>query len=313
MFKFLKLFGFDIEFGLVFWDVGSALSIGSSVVGGLMGNDAADEAGKASAKATAASNAMLKKQAEDNKAAYSPFINTGTAANNKLAALLGLDMPQQALTENDVRNAGMKQFDLYGSVGGATREQMGQGAVDNWRSGSLGDDEAVRKAYAGAGIAQSTPITHDSSFGSLLANFSPTDLANDTVYNTGLKFGLDEGTKGLNRQAAAIGSLNSGATLKALTKYANDYGTTKAAGAYDRFNNNKLNTYNMLSGQQGVGLNATNGLTGNNTSLMIGQANNTMTNGANQANAAIAGNAATTNAINGGIGNYLFNKSIAGA
>ena len=94
-------------------------------------------------------------------------------------------------------------------------------------------------------------------FGSLTRKFNANDLANDPVYNSGLKFGLDQGTGALNQRAIANGSYDSGATLKALTRFANDYGSTKANESYNRFNTDNTNTYNRLAGVSGAGQTAT--------------------------------------------------------
>jgi hypothetical protein len=107
-------------------------------------------------------------------------------------------------------------------------------------------------------IEAQTTAQNDPAYGSLLRNFGQQDLDNDLVYQNGLQFGLNEGVKGVNRMAAATGSQLSGATLKALTRFGNDYATTKTGGAYDRFNNNRQQTYNMLAGVAGTGQVATN-------------------------------------------------------
>ena len=98
----------------------------------------------------------------------------------------------------------------------------------------------------------------DPSYGSLTRNFSASDLAADPVYNSGLQFGLDQGAQGINRQAAAGGSMLSGATLKALTRFGNDYGSTKANESFNRFNTNNNQNYNRLAGISGAGQQATN-------------------------------------------------------
>lgn len=93
--------------------------------------------------------------------------------------------------------------------------------------------------------------------GDLARRFTAQDLANDPVYNSGLQFGLDQGTGAINARALAGGSYDSGATLKALTKYANDYGSTKANESYNRFNTDMTNLYNRNAGLSGAGQTAT--------------------------------------------------------
>ena len=94
--------------------------------------------------------------------------------------------------------------------------------------------------------------------GSLARNFTMADRDSDPVYQSGLQFGLDEGTKGINRQAAAGGNMLSGATLKALTRFGNDYGSTKAGESFNRFNVNQDRGYNKMAGLSGAGMQATN-------------------------------------------------------
>ena len=94
--------------------------------------------------------------------------------------------------------------------------------------------------------------------GQFARRFTRADMNADPVYQSGLQFGLSEGAKGINRQAAAGGSMLSGATLKALTRFGNDYGSTKANESYNRFNTDQNSQYNKLAGLSGAGQQATN-------------------------------------------------------
>jgi hypothetical protein len=145
----------------------------------------------------------------------------------------------------------------------------------------------------------------DTSSSPLLRKFTSADLASDVPYNAGLQFGLDEGRKAIERRAAAPGGTgyDSGATLKALTRFGTDYGTTKAEGAYGRFIGNQGDIYGRLAGVAGMGQGATN--------VGVGAGMNASSNLASlysgQGNAAGAARIAQGNAIGGGIsgaGNY---------
>jgi hypothetical protein len=146
-------------------------------------------------------------------------------------------------------------------------------------------------------LGLSSSAGSDPASGSLLRNFSQADMDADPVYQSGLQFGLDEGRKGLNNQAAANGSLNSGAVLKALTRFGNDYGSTKAGDAYNRYKSNRDSTFNMLSGVSGTGQVASN---------QVGAAGQNMANNVSQNQLAV-GNArgasaiARGNALSGGL------------
>ena len=76
-----------------------------------------------------------------------------------------------------------------------------------------------------------------------------TTLANDQGYQAR----LNEGLKAVNMSAAAKGGLNSGATLKALTRYGQDYASNEYDKAYNR-------EYSRLSQLAGYGNSAANNL-----------------------------------------------------
>ena len=131
--------------------------------------------------------------------------------------------------------------------------------------------------------------------------FTAQDMANDPVYNSGLQFGLDQGTQGINRQAAAGGSFLSGATLKALTKYGNDYASTKAGDAYNRFNTDNTNQYNRYAGLSGAGQQATNQI----SSAGQNMANQVSSNQIGAGNAQASGYMGQANAFSSGLNTYL--------
>lgn len=76
----------------------------------------------------------------------------------------------------------------------------------------------------------------------------------------GYQFGLAEGNRALTNSAAARGGLLSGAALKASTKYAQDYASTKYSEAFarDAQNKNRLATLAGI-GQTSVGQTSANG------------------------------------------------------
>jgi len=121
----------------------------------------------------------------------------------------------------------------------------------------------------------------------------------DPVYQSGLQFGLGEGEKAINARAIQAGGYDSGATLKALNRFSQDYASTKGAESFNRFITQKGNTYNRLSGIAGSGQNAAN-MTGNLGAAYGTNAGNTMT---GIGNAQAAGQIGVGNAITGGLNN----------
>lgn len=95
-------------------------------------------------------------------------------------------------------------------------------------------------------------------YGNMLRDFTMTDYQEDPGYN----FRLQEGLKGLDRQAAKRGGLISGAALKAASDFAGKQASAEYQNAYNRYNQNRGMRYDMLTGQQGVGASSVNALGG---------------------------------------------------
>lgn len=189
------------------------------------------------------------------------------------------------------------------------QSRAGQGAIDLQRD-IYNTSRSDLSPYREAGLAALTRLQRlmgigpgggptDTEYGSLSRDFSSADLNADPVYQSGLQFGLGEGEKAINARAIQAGGYDSGATLKALTRYGNDYGSTKGAEAYNRFITSGNAKYSRLSGIAGSGQNAAN-MTGNLGSAYATNAGNIMTGIGNaQGAATIAGG----NAITGGLNN----------
>lgn len=262
------------------WLVGGA-TVGSALIGANAAGDAADAQSQAAAQSDATQRYMYDQTREDN----APFRETGIAANNQLAYLLGLDgssgsggsggatSPYSQEAPNTYAS-GQSDNALWESILGkfnaAHQAQYGTPMNRAWTADA---DAANAKAqldrqyqdalktdptYLAAQEQDKQAKANDPSYGSLMRKFSAADMNADPVYQSGLQFGLDQGTQGINRQAAAGGNFLSGATLKALTRFGNDYGSTKANESYNRFNTDQNSKYNKLAGLSGAGQQATN-------------------------------------------------------
>lgn len=89
----------------------------------------------------------------------------------------------------------------------------------------------------------------DQAMPELNRTFSMSDFQADPGY----QFRMSEGMKALERSAAARGRLNSGATMKALTRYGQDFASNEYQNAYNRFTNDQTNRFNRLSSLSGLG------------------------------------------------------------
>lgn len=130
-------------------------------------------------------------------------------------------------------------------------------------------------------------------------DFTSADFQKDPGYD----FRMQEGQKALERSAAARGGLNSGGTLKALSRYGQDYASNEYGNAYNRFNQDRDRRFGRLSTLAGMGQGANNA----NASGSQNYANNAGQNMMGAANAQGAAGIASANAW----GNSL--SGIAGA
>ena len=86
-------------------------------------------------------------------------------------------------------------------------------------------------------------------YGSLGGAINPGDVTQEAGY----QFGMDQGMKALNNQLRARGLSGGGSLLKAGTRYATDYATTKYDNAFNREIANRNAQLNPLSALAGAG------------------------------------------------------------
>lgn len=291
------------------------IGAGATVGGTLMNAGAAGDALDAQEAGAARADNTQRYIYDQNRADQMPFLRNGTAASNKLAQLLGLAPSAPDLLSTGSNGAPSYNAELYASNplyrqawdslasihSGAYGTGYTAGSDRNWI------EQGIRSRLGADGLATLTPA-QDSSFGSLLKPITQADIEADPVFAMSRQFGLDEGTKGINRQAAATGSMLSGATLKALTRYGNDYASTKGNDAQNRINAGRQQTYSMLSGVSGGGQ-AAAGQTqaaGTNYANAVGQTAVGLGNA--RGASMIAGANAINNGISQGIGMYQGNQ-----
>ena len=294
--------------------VGSILSAGASLVGGMMQADAASSAADAQGQATAGAIAENRRQYEQSRADLAPWRDTGSAAILRIGHLLGLraqgagggtaaatssSMPSRAQFTTTSPSWGKVGVDPY----------SGEALWGNTESAPVFDAAGYERAMNeyGARLAASQSAatsSTDEDFGSLNKRFTVGDFYADPVTELGLQFGLDEGRKGLERMAAARGRLNSGETLKALTKFGTDYTGTKAAESYNRFYADQDRIFNRLSGVSGTGQTASTNTAslGAQTAATVGGLMSAL---GNARGAAAIGGANAYGGALGNIGNYL--------
>jgi hypothetical protein len=238
-----------------------AIALGASALGGVASavstGNASRAAVNASQQATAENNALARDIYGQNRATLAPFVQQGTAATSYINQLLGI-APQAQPQPQMMGMGGGGQFafnprdDFMSGFGGSMVPGMGGGGFT--------------PGIAPPGVGGNMPAP-----GAAQAGF-------DAFRNsTGYDFRLNEGSRAITNSQAARGMLNSGATLKGLTRFGQNI-------ASDEFNN----YLNSLLGQQSLGANAASAQAGvaNNFSSQV-QANNAQ-NATNVGNAALA-------------------------
>ena len=330
-------------------------AVGGSVVSGLIGGAASNKAAKTQAKAaenaaeaqlTAAreANALQERMYSQNRADVGPWRDVGVNAMRKLQYGLGLPYQQTTFPTNTF-GAPQAQAPAAPSRADFTRAPQNYEApvtyVDQWLQQNSGlpipgesfdqsgydaamkayqEQQAAQAAQKAQGSAAQTagtwqPGAGDQGAGYLSRDFKMSDYQQDPGYG----FRLSEGMKALERSAAARGGLLSGAMLKGISRYGQDYASNEFTNAFNRYMQQRGNQYNQLASMAGIGQTATAqlGAAGQNyannagANIMGGAANasNALTSGAAaRASGYVGGANAMIGGINNAVGSYQQNQ-----
>lgn len=261
-----------------------------SVIQGVASNSAASKQANAAAQAGRLTMDQYQQTRQDLK----PWRNAGASANQLLMEYLGLATPASRIGPAPTR----EQFTTTTPGALVRRDQGPAGATYSQGPGtSVFDQAGYDRAMAEYNARLREAGMNPEYYGSLLDRFTGEDLYNEPGY----QFGLSEGEKAIMRAASATGGRNSGATLKALARFTQDYAGTKYNEAFNRDAASKGQIYSMLSGVSGTGVNAA-GQTAGLGAAAAANAGNALMGGAN---ASAAGMVGMGNAITGGIGTAL--------
>jgi hypothetical protein len=177
-----------------------------------------------------------------------------TTKNPNILKTVFQDYPRKTAEIGDVLG-----LDPFGSK--KKKKKAKQKAAQAQADAQTNLDTAQRNAYdAYVTDYTNTRAADPGVEGDLSRSFTLADFQKDPGY----QFRMDEGEKGINRAAAARGGLVSGAALKELDRYDQDYASGEFSNAYNRFNNDRTTRFNRLSTLAGLGSNATTQLIGSN-------------------------------------------------
>lgn len=289
--------------------MGIAASVVGSMVSGAMQGDAAGEASDAQGQSSAAAVREQRRQYDLTRKDSAPWRDTGSAAQKRLAVLLGIG-PKPGPGSDETSTLWGSQY-----TGAPTLDSVRQAREDAWMRNngmaSGGADEWMIDPTYQSELARWNSRPHaeaadEGDYGALNKKFTLEDRDADPVYQSGLEFGLREGVDGINARALAGGRYDSGATLKALTRFGNDYGSTKANESRNRFVSDQDSIYNRLAGVSSSGQTATAqvGAAGSN---MANNVSELMTGAGNARAAGIVGGANAWGGAAGGVNNAISN------
>ncbi len=282
----------------------AAASIGGSILGSRARESAANDAADAQAENTAANNALAREMYGNNSARLDPFVQNGLRASNQLNAML-LGAPRGPATRLPGAPApGVRP-------GGGPPPATGPGSArGNMVNNALSDAFYGPNGFQRNGFGPrpnataprppaTTPAANPNA-----ATVNPQQPWDVFRNSTNYQWRLNQGMKGLNQSYAANGMLESGAAMKGIVNYGQNFAS------------NELNNYlGLLGQQQGMGLSAGSALAGVGTQ-MVGQVTANNTAGADAAsNAALMRGSANANmyaGIGGSLGRLFGGSSYGG-
>ena len=159
------------------------------------------------------------------------------------------------------------------------------------QSGLTAQNELMQ--YLGIGGDKNAP-----GYGSLAKSFDELYGGDKFQQDPSYQFRVDEGIKAVNRSAAARGMLESGATLKGLTRFGQREGSQEYQNAFNRFQVERAARLNPLQSLMGSGQSASNVMTG--ATGQFGQ--NEASNIYNAGQARASGYIGQANALNNALG-----------
>lgn len=283
----------------------AAATIGAAVVGGVASNMAADKAASAQESAGNQSTATQRYFYDTTRNDNLPAIQRGNLAGDRISYLLGLSNNTTAKPDQSEANFDVAAY-LAANPDVAADGYASQNAYKHYLNNGKAEGRAF--TYINAPL-DTAAATADPAYGSFTKKFTVDDLNNDVPYQQGFQYALNQGQLGVNRLAAASGSLNSGSTLKALQDRAANVANQYAGDAYNRWNNDKTTQYNMLAGLSGAGQTASNAVASSGANAANAISNTQTGVGNSRAASAISG----ANSLQGGlnsISNYYQTQNL---
>jgi hypothetical protein len=240
----------------------TAIALGATALGAgasaISSNKASKRAAQTSQDTTASNNALARDIYGQNKQTLSPFVNRGNVAGDQINALLGLGGSQEMGGP-----AAMPQPNAMSQFGGYSPAGYGD-ITGNFRGASMapyadaGMPYGIGDGFVSAGTMDGGMINATgNTMGQMPTQTGQTatqaqNAAFDNFRNsTGYQFRLGEGLDAVGSTYAGIGGLQSGAAMRGIT----DYGQNFASNEFGNY-------INALGNQQAVGAGGASALAG---------------------------------------------------
>ena len=203
----------------------------------------------------------------------------------------GLSLLGGVLGGNASKKAAKTQADSADRATDLQRDIYNQQREDNapWQEGG---QNALMRLLSDTGVSGDP---NAQGYGNLMSPFS---MQRDYQEDPGYQFRLGEGTKAIQRGAAAMGGIGSGKYLKDLTRFGQGEASQEYGNAWNRWNTGQNQRFNRLASIAGVGQ------TANSQVANAGQTFGTQAgqNIVGAGNARASGYVGGANAVNGAIG-----------
>jgi hypothetical protein len=233
--------------------IGAGLDLAGTAISAGMQSSAAKSAAKTQAAAADQATAESRRQFDVTRQDMSPWMQSGRNALGKLDSLLGIAGQGSSQYSGAVRN----YQDTIGRYKAAQAEYAGlwgqkSSPARNARIAQLNGEIAQLGAQAQQYLTEANQTVNqpaDPNSGELMRDFSLQDFQTDPGY----QFRMGEGAKAIENSAAARGMQLSGANLKGLTRFNQDFASNEYGNAWNRDSNEKQRKFNFLTGQSGQG------------------------------------------------------------
>lgn len=236
----------------MFGAIGTIAAIGGSLGSAYMQAEAARDAAETQAGATRAGIGEQGRQFDIVRSDQAPYRRMGDSAVMQLLREMGISRgPSTRYT--GATPLSRDEFDPESYLAAyADINQTGERGNAEWRAdpykhylleGQTGGSYRPAFRY-GETRTTDAPLSR---------RFSIEDFWQDPVTQLGYESGLEEGRRALKNMAPLTFGSDSGAAIKAMTKFGQDYAGQRAAESQNRFEGNKSNVFNRLMAMIGGG------------------------------------------------------------